>query len=1064
MFKFKGNRNQQSSTEIAKSVEDFFTFSKISTLGFPHKPTALSWDSHLCLMAIGTQHGSIRIYGAPGVQFCGELRQRLCIIDLIFIPKKARLISLCSDNSLHLWELNERNGIWCIEEIKSFVLMGMMKKISTILLNFTSDILYIGTMCGNIYTLNVETFEMAESVIYQDVVVQNIPDDKKLKQGSVKSISYQPHSPDCLLIGYQQGLMALWDIKKLIVISTFISTQSLEFVTWHHDGMQFISSHSDGSYVTWNTQDPSKPSEVPITLYGPFACKAIEKILWNSVKGGDDYIIFSGGMPRSSYGDKFTVTIMCGDRHQVLDLSSKVIDFFTISDAFDESEFDNPNSLIILLEEELIAIDLESDSWLPFKFPYLEILHSSPITCFQYCPDVHKEMWRQLSNISELNSEKYTENEWPIKGGKALTDNNLINNLLVTGHESGSIKVWKASSTSLQLIYEFHASQVFVTYESEESDDAVEEWPPFRKIGSFDPLSDDPRLAIRNIVLNDITRTLIAGGSSGQILVLQLLDIECEKETIVTHITIGDKWDSTLWCNPQPLIVKHGKRKYGKGFHVQCTVQLTPPAPVTSLAFHAEWNLVAVGVAHGFVVYDIVQKKCVISRYTLNTSELSTVIANISPKTKSLKKTFRESFRKLKMVKTRSLKRERAGSLSSDIQEDTSRESSIKRDSFTSSPDPTVASSPSPELKSFDIDAESRCSEDIINSVQCVYFSQSFIINNVITTPTLWIGTSSGSIYIYTITMPASDCRTSDAVMCQLGKEIQLKHQASVLSIHVIDHRGYPLPDPINVQHQRTKPADLCGSHRVVVCTEEQIKIFTLPSMKPYCKNKISLTEGYNISKVGFSSFPNKSDPKVCEYCLICLSSSNGITLYNLPDLRKCISFHYSSLEDIEISSKTSFAYNGLLVSLSSPSEFHILSLSTAITTKPACKLELPEGIRNVCKPLENIVLEMQNISLINGSANLTSHSSLSEAIDPQVQNELNDIENASEEARRLSLASGRLIEENPQGEAHNVQNNIQTSSETAQQQIMRAPLATIEELNSSDDSHLNVSRSYCKS
>lgn len=42
-------------------------------------------------------------------------------------------------------------------------------------------------------------------------------------------------------------------------------------------------------------------------------------------------------MPRSNYGDKFTLTIMCGDRHEVLDLTSKVIDFFTISDVFDES-------------------------------------------------------------------------------------------------------------------------------------------------------------------------------------------------------------------------------------------------------------------------------------------------------------------------------------------------------------------------------------------------------------------------------------------------------------------------------------------------------------------------------------------------------------------------------------------------------------------------------------------------------------------------------------------------------------------------------------------------------
>ncbi|CAL1266431.1 unnamed protein product [Larinioides sclopetarius] len=1060
MFKFKANKNQQSNTEIAKSVEDFFTFSKVATLGFPYKPTTLAWDPDLCFMAIGTHHGLIRIYGAPGVQFCAELRQRIPISSLIFIPKKARLISLCTDNSLHLWELNERNGIWCLEEIKSFVLTGLTKKITAILLNPTSDILYLGTMCGNIYTLNVESFEMAESVVYQDVVVQNIPDDKKLKQGSVKIISLQPGNPDCLLIGYQQGLIALWDIKKLVVISTFISSQSLESVAWQHQGIKFMSSHSDGSYVVWNTEDSSKPAEVPMTPYGPFACKSIEKLLWKSVKGGDDFIIFSGGMPRSSYGDKFTLTIMSGDRHEVLDLTSKVIDFFTISDVFDESEFDNPCALIILLEEELIALDLESESWLPFKYPYLEIPHASPITCFQYVMDVHKEMWKLLkTSCQEENSKEFSENEWPIKGGKVIADNNVVNNILVTGHENGCVKIWNATSTSLQLMYTFHTSQVFVTYEGdEEKDEAVEEWPPFRKIGTFDSNLDDPRFAIRSLVLNDISKTLIVGGAVGQVLVLQLLDLEGEKETIITHVTIGDKWDSSLWCNPQPLIVKHGKRKYRKGFHVQCVVQLTPPAPLTSLAFHAEWNLVAAGITHGFLLYDIVQKKSVLSRYTLNILESSTVIANVSPKTKSLRRSFRESFRKLKITKSKSLKKERTESLSSDKQEEISLSSS-KRESFTSSPDPTLGSSISPELRSFD--GESHMN-DVINSVQCLYFAQSFIINNVITTPTLWIGTSSGCIYIYTITMPANDCRTSDAVTCQLGKEVQMKHQASVLGIRIVDHRGYPLPDPTDVQYQRSKPADLCGSHRVIICTEEQIKVFTLPSMKPFCKNKITLTEGYHISKVGFSSFPNKNDSKSCENCVLCLSRCNGISLYNIPELKKFISYNFCSSEDIEFLPKMAFLNNGLIVYLASLSEFEIVSLSTVITTKAVCKIELSEGAREPSKPLENIVLQMQNYESQNGIGSSEARSNLADTTDPEIQNELNNIENEAEEARRSSVASSRrqvnnlsdITEDSSSRSVEMLNGDSHSSGDNILQQIQRAPLAIIEELNSSGEDH----------
>ncbi|XP_071034522.1 lethal(2) giant larvae protein homolog 1 isoform X2 [Parasteatoda tepidariorum] len=1032
MFKFKSSKTQQSNTEIAKSVEDFVSFNKIATLGFPHKPTALAWEPHLCLMAIGTQFGSIRIYGAPGVLFSGDLRQKLCITDLIFISKKARLICLCSDNSLHLWELNEKNEIWCLEEIKSFVLVGLMKKITAIFLNSSADILYLGTMCGNIYTLNVETFEIAESVIYQDVVVQNIPDDKKLKQGAVKIISCQPSCTDCLLIGYQQGLLALWDVKKLVVISTFISSQSLESVAWQHSGIKFMSSHSDGSYVVWSTEDSSKPAEVPMTPYGPFSCKSIDKILWKTIKGGDDFIIFSGGMPRSNYGEKHTLTIMCGERHEVLDLSSKVIDFFTISDVFDDSEFDNVHALIILLEEELIALDLESESWLPFKYPYLEIPHSSPITCFQYISEVHKDMWRILMSCQRENSKFQSESEWPIKGGKVCQNNNAENNILVTGHENGCIKIWNATPTSLQLFHTFYTSELFVAVDfMEENDSGGEEWPPFRKLGNFDSLLDDSRFAIRSIILNDVCKTLVAGGSAGQIFVLQFSDVEAEKETIVTRVTIGDKCDSNIWCNPQPLIVRHGKRKFDKGFHVQCVVQLNPPAPVTSIAFHAEWNLLAAGITHGFLLYDIVQKKSVLSRYTLNISDSNNVIANVSPKAKSLKRSFRESFRKLK-IRSKSLKKERTDSLCSDIPEDISRENSMKRESFTASPDPTLASSTSAELRAFDGDSESHV-DDVINSVQCLYFAQSFIINNVITTPTLWVGTSCGCIYIYTITMPASDCRTSDAITCQLGKEVQLKHQAPILGIHIVDHRGYPLPDPLDVQCQRLKPADLCGSHRVVVCTEEQIKVFTLPSMKTFCKNKISMIEGYHICKVGFCSFPNRTDPKTYECCVLTLSRSSGITLYSTPELKKFISFNYCSLEDNEYLHKAYLLNSGLLVCLNSMSEFEIVSLSASIIAKPVCKIELPEGARKPFRPLESIVLEMQNIAPQRRLSNTSS-------LRNNDQNDTTDAENLSNRNRELQNQNGG-------------------SSETvSQQQLQRAPLAIIEELNSSDESHLNLS------
>jgi lethal(2) giant larvae protein len=53
----------------------------------------------------------------------------------------------------------------------------------------------------------------------------------------------------------------------------------------------------------------------------------------NSFASSEDLVVFGGGMPRASYSDRHTVTIMKGDKHVVFDFTSRVIDFVTIMPA-----------------------------------------------------------------------------------------------------------------------------------------------------------------------------------------------------------------------------------------------------------------------------------------------------------------------------------------------------------------------------------------------------------------------------------------------------------------------------------------------------------------------------------------------------------------------------------------------------------------------------------------------------------------------------------------------------------------------------------------------------------
>lgn len=64
--------------------------------------------------------------------------------------------------------------------------------------------------------------------------------------------------------------------------------------------------------------------------------------------------------------------------------------------------------------------------------------------------------------------------------------------------------------------------------------------------------------------------------------------------------------------------------------------------------------------------------------------------------------------------------------------------------------------------------------------------------------------------------MPPHQKRKEVDVRSQLGKEIQLKHRAPVLSVTVIDANSMPL-------HK-----DSMMPHRVLICSEEQFKVSNL--------------------------------------------------------------------------------------------------------------------------------------------------------------------------------------------------------------------------------------------
>ena len=183
------------------------------------------------------------------------------------------------------------------------------------------------------------------------------------------------------------------------------------------------------------------------SLWSPPPCKAISKVYSRGEEEegqGGIWGVFSGGMPRASYGGKFTVSVMRNieeeELHTVFDLTSKIIDWVVV-----EQE-DTPDSLLGLSEEELVCVDLGTPGWLAGSSPYMQSIHSCAITAISQVNNVTVELVERLEGLS---GEDRVGERWPVSGG-VYSGGKGDTTVIITGHEDGSVKFWlsKSSDTS----------------------------------------------------------------------------------------------------------------------------------------------------------------------------------------------------------------------------------------------------------------------------------------------------------------------------------------------------------------------------------------------------------------------------------------------------------------------------------------------------------------------------------------------------------------------------------------------------------------------------------------
>uniref|UniRef100_A0A8B9RP56 Syntaxin-binding protein 5-like n=1 Tax=Astyanax mexicanus TaxID=7994 RepID=A0A8B9RP56_ASTMX len=962
-----GNKENDIIQETLQS--EHFQLCKTVRHGFPYQPSAMAFDPVQKILAIGTQSGALRLFGRAGVECYCQHESGSAVIQLQFLINEGALVSVLADDSVHLWNLRQK--IPAVLHSLKF----SRERITFCHLPFQSKWLYIGTERGNIHIVNVESFTLSGYVIMWNKAIEL---SSKTHPGPVVHISDNPMDEGKLLIGFECGFVVLWDLKSKKADYRYTYDEAIHSVAWHHEGKQFVCSHSDGTLTTWNVRSPAKPAQI-ITPHGkqpkdgkkPEPCKPILKVEFKTARAGEAFMILSGGLSYDTVGRRACLTVMHGKSTAVLEMDYPIVDFLALCETPYPNDFQEPYAVVVLLEKDLVVIDLAQPGYPSFESPYPLSIHESPVTCCEYFADCPTELIPALYSVgSRQKRQGYSKKEWPISGGNWGQGAQSYPEIIITGHADGSVKFWDASALMLQVLYKLKTVKVFEKARNKE------EKP------STDIVEEDP-FAIQSLSWCPESRVLCVAGVSAHVLVywfskqeitteeVQLLEVRMQPELNevdspdaggeqASAVSTPGASSSPQTSDPQKhpstssnnssdglrdnvpcLRVRNTPLKQSPGYQVELVIQLVwvsgePPQQITSLAVNSAYGLVAFGNSNGLAVVDYLQKTLLIN---VGTAELYGSSDPHQRQPRSPRKA-RQPSGGLCDVNDGSLgsedrckspisgflhnlvmnckaKMSRKFSMAADQKQEDARDNSFSRSRSSS-----VTS----------IDKESR---EVISSLHfCDCLSRK---SEVAAVTSLWVGTSLGTMLAISLNVPSTpEQRMQQTVGISFcGSVVRLK--GGIQRMALLDSTGSLQPpayegwyDPNAPEEEKEKtrkrrPAsppstqENQDSHYAVICSEKQAKVVALPSQN--CVFEHNITE---------NSFVLRADVVVMPagICIACFCANGHIMTLSLPSLRPLLDVNYLPLTDMRIARTFCFSNQGQALYLTSPTEIQRLTYS----------------------------------------------------------------------------------------------------------------------------------------
>uniref|UniRef100_A0A6Q2Y112 Syntaxin-binding protein 5-like n=1 Tax=Esox lucius TaxID=8010 RepID=A0A6Q2Y112_ESOLU len=953
-------------------VSENFHLCKTVRHGFPYQPTCLAFDPVQKILAIGSRTGGIRILGRPGVDCYSQHESGAAVLQLQFLINEGALVTACADDTLHLWNLRQRRPA-ILHSLKF-----NRERITFCHLPFQSKWLYVGTERGNTHIVNIESFVLSGYVIMWNKAIELAT---KTHPGPVVHLSDSPKDEGKLLIGFESGTVVQWDLRAKKVDFRIYYDEAIHSVSWHHEGKQFMCSHSDGSLTVWNLRNTSRPIQVTYP-HGKIlkdgrkeSCKPILKVEYKTSRNSEPFIIFSGGLSYDKAGGRRpTLTIMHGKAITVLEMDHPIVEFLVLCDTPYSNEVQDPYAVVVLLEKDFIVVDLTQSNFPIFENPYPMDIHESPVTCTAYFAQCPPDIIPILYSIGAKQKKTgYSHKEWPVSGG-----------------------TWTLGSQTypeIIMLYKLKTSKVF-------------EKPKAGEGRTTEVLDEDP-YAVQMVSWCPHSRLFCVVGISAHVILYRFSKHDANTQIASLEVRLqfdsddavspsenennpcfSDPMHLSLLLSLPPLPrpasrcvrVKSRALRMPPGYQAELVVQLVcPPQQITSLDINSAYGLLAFGNCNGVAVVDYLQKTILMCVSTLDLYGAADPYQRL---TRSPRRN-RQSTSGLTELSDNqvSIDMERTKSPTSDhvnghCTSPTSQPCSMGKPRIPGVPEgprltrrgpgrPPFRKAQSAACMEISLPVSSHTEESRENSfsrsrsssvssidrdtkeaVTTLQFGESYgRKGEPLPSACLWVGTSLGVVLLLPISIPAEDEDRMEEPVTIGPSSTVLMLKGSVLRFAFLDCGGALIQSPYEVWRDPNGPEDPdrtrrrklvnfspwpsheagVDGHMAVVCSEKQAKVMLMPSQ--------TVLFAHNVTE---SSFILRADVvSVCSsVCLACFCANGHVmTLRSvlpalLPSLRPLMDINYLPLTDMRIARTFVFTNGGQALYLSSPTEIQRITYS----------------------------------------------------------------------------------------------------------------------------------------